>query len=64
MVMQEAFDAAYKGYEECKFGFLDVLDAQRGVCLPREVTCLTRCPFITQFGQTLRESEERVSRNS
>ena len=27
--MQEAFDAAHKGYRQGKFGFLDMLDAQR-----------------------------------
>ena len=30
LAMEEAFDTAYKGYEERKFGFLDVLGAQRG----------------------------------
>ncbi|MFC1497719.1 TolC family protein [Verrucomicrobiota bacterium] len=29
--MEEAFDAAGKGYAQGKFGFLDVLDAQRGL---------------------------------
>jgi cobalt-zinc-cadmium efflux system outer membrane protein len=29
--MQEAFDAAHEGYRQGKFGFLDMLDAQRGL---------------------------------
>lgn len=29
--MEEAFDAAHKGYQEGKFGFLDVLDGQRSL---------------------------------
>lgn len=29
--MEEAFDAAHKGYREGKFGFLDVLDGQRSL---------------------------------
>ncbi len=29
--MEEAFAAAHEGYREGKFGFLDMLDAQRGL---------------------------------
>jgi cobalt-zinc-cadmium efflux system outer membrane protein len=29
--MEQAFDAAREGYHEGKFGFLDMLDAQRGL---------------------------------
>ena len=29
--MEEAFNAAHAGYNQGKFGFLDMLDAQRGL---------------------------------
>jgi len=29
--MEQAYEAAYAGYQQGKFGFLDMLDAQRGL---------------------------------